>query len=99
MDLRNIMGGLPIVETPGAPQGMAVLADFGRAAVFTDNAVEITVTDAAPHHASDGSVDGTLWQHNEVALRAEVRIGGLAVTRPSAFAFVALNADAKLPKA
>ncbi|MDH5151812.1 HK97 family phage prohead protease [Kocuria palustris] len=99
VDLRNIMGGLPIVETPGAPQGMAVLADFGRAAVFTDNAVEITVTDAAPHYASDGTVDGTLWEHNEVALRAEVRIGGLAVTRPSAFAFVALNADAKLPKA
>lgn len=99
VDLRQIMGGLPIVETPGAPQGMAVLADFGRAAVFTDNAVEITVTDAAPHHAEDGSVDGTLWEHNEVALRAEVRIGGLAVTRPSAFAFVALNADAELPTA
>lgn len=99
VDLRNIMGGLPIVETPGAPQGMAVLADFGRAAVFTDNAVEITVTDAAPHHASDGSVDGTLWEHNEVALRAEVRIGGLAVTRPSAFAFVALNETAELPTA
>lgn len=99
VDLRNIMGGLPIVETPGAPQGMAVLADFGRAAVFTDNAVELTVTDAAPHHAEDGSVDGTLWQFNEVALRAEVRIGGLAVTRPSAFAFVALNEKAKLPTA
>ena len=99
VDLRNIMGGLRILETPGAPQGMAVLADFGRASVFTDNAVEITVTDAAPHHASDGSVDGTLWEHNQVALRAEVRIGGLAVTRPSAFAFVALNADAELPTA
>lgn len=99
VDLRQIMGGLPIVETPGAPQGMAVLADFGRAAVFTDNAVEITVTDAAPHHAEDGSVDGTLWQFNEVALRAEFRIGGLAVTRSSAFAFVALNEKAKLPTA
>ncbi|EME36809.1 Putative phage prohead protease [Kocuria palustris PEL] len=99
VDLRQIMGGLPIVETPGAPQGMAVLADFSRAAVFTDNAVEITVTDAAPHYASDGSVDGTLWEHNEVALRAEVRIGGLAVTRPSAFAFVALNETAELPTA
>lgn len=99
VDLRQIMGGLPIVETPGAPQGMAVLADFSRAAVFTDNAVELTVTDAAPHHAADGSVDGTLWEHNEVALRAEVRIGGLAVTRPSAFAFVALNEKAKLPTA
>lgn len=99
VDLRQIMGGLPIVETPGAPQGMAVLADFGRAAVFTDNQVELTVTDAAPHHASDGSVDGTLWEHNEVALRAEVRIGGLAVTRPSAFAFVALNETAELPTA
>ncbi|WP_053447220.1 HK97 family phage prohead protease [Kocuria palustris] len=97
VDLRQIMGGLPIVETPGAPQGMAVLADFGRAAVFTDNAVEITVTDAAPHHASDGSVDGTLWEHNEVALRAEIRIGGLAITRPSAFTFVALNESASLP--
>lgn len=99
VDLRQIMGGLPIVETPGAPQGMAVLADFGRASVFTDNAVEITVTDSAPHYAEDGTIDGTLWQHNEVALRAEVRIGGLAVTRPSAFAFVALNEKAKLPTA
>ena len=99
VDLRQLMGNLPVVETPGAPQGMAVLADFGRASVFTDNAVELTVTDAAPHHAEDGTVDGTLWQFNEVALRAEVRIGGLAVTRPSAFAFVALNEKAKLPTA
>lgn len=99
VDLRQMMGNLPIVETPGALQGVAVLANFGRASVFTDNQVEITVTDAAPHYAADGSVDGTLWEHNQVALRAEVRIGGLAVTRPSAFAFVALNADAELPKA
>lgn len=99
VDLRQLMGNLPIVETPGAPQGVAVLANFGRAAVFTDNAVELTVTDAAPHYAEDGTVDGTLWEHNQVALRAEVRIGGLAVTRPSAFAFVALNADAELPEA
>lgn len=99
VDLRQLMGNLPIVETPGAPQGVAVLANFGRAAVFTDNQVELTVTDAAPHYASDGTVDGTLWEHNQVALRAEVRIGGLAVTRPSAFAFVALNETAELPTA
>lgn len=99
VDLRQLMGNLPIVETPGAPQGVAVLANFGRAAVFTDNAVELTVTDAAPHYAEDGTVDGTLWEHNQVALRAEVRIGGLAVTRPSAFAFVALNETAELPTA
>ena len=99
VDLRQLMGNLPIVETPGAPQGVAVLANFGRAAVFTDNQVELTVTDAAPHYAADGTVDGTLWEHNQVAIRAEVRIGGLAVTRSSAFAFVALNEKAKLPTA
>lgn len=99
VDLRQMMGNLPIVETPGAPQGVAVLANFGRASVFTDNQVELTVTDAAPHYASDGTVDGTRWEHNQVALRAEVRIGGLAVTRPSAFAFVALNETAELPTA
>lgn len=95
--LTPLLGNLPIIENPGLPAGVAVLADWGRAKVFTDGAVEVTVMDGTPHYAADGKIDGSLWEHNQVALRAEIRVGGIAVTRPSSFAFVALNATAALP--
>lgn len=97
IDLTRILGGLPIVENPGMPQGVAVLADWTRAAIFTDGNVDLTVMDGTPHYTAAGVIDGSLWEHNQVALRAEMRVGGLAITRPSSFAFVGLNETATLP--
>lgn len=89
----------PVVESPVVPRGIAVLADWTRATLFTDSMVDISVMDGTAHYDANGNIDGTLWEYNEIALRAEMRVGGLAITRPSGFALVKLTADAEVPAA
>ncbi|MFC4905463.1 phage major capsid protein [Kocuria oceani] len=92
VDLRQILGPVPVVENPALTAGTAVLGDFGRAKLVTDSQMRITAMDGAPHRNDLGEIDGTLWEFNEVALRAEMRVGGLAITRPTAFTVVDLTA-------
>lgn len=93
VDLAPILGrSTPVVENPALPAGTAVLGDFRRAKLITDSQMRITAMDGAPHRDSAGAIDGSLWEFNEVALRAEMRVGGLAITRPSAFTVVDLTA-------
>lgn len=89
--LNPMLGGWPIHENPVTPEGVAVFADWSRASIFTDGVVELSVMDGTAHYNAGGVFDGTLWEHNEI------RIGDLAISRSSSFAFVLLNADATVP--
>lgn len=93
--LREILGNLPLIPSPALPAGTAVLGDWRLANLVmkSGDGVRLTAMDGTPHYAADGvTIDGSLWEFNEVAIRAEVRVGGLAITRPKAFTVVDLTA-------
>lgn len=92
--LREIMGNLPVVQDAEVPAGQAVLADWNQATVVMrqGDGVRLTVMDGTPHTNEAGEIDGSLWEFNECAIRAELRVGGLAITRPKAITVVDLTA-------
>lgn len=92
--LREVMGGLPMIPSTALAAGTAVLGDWRQAKMVmrSGDGVRLTAMDGTPHYAADGTIDGSLWEYNEVAIRAEIRAGGLAVTRPKAFTVVDLVA-------
>lgn len=92
VDLGPIMGRLPLGENAALPAGTAVLGDWARAKPVTDSQMRITAMDGTPHRTADGIIDGSLWEHNELLLRCVMRMGGLAITLPTAFTVVALTA-------
>lgn len=94
--LRDILGNLPVVPSPALPTGQAILADWRQAVVVTkaEDGVRLSAHDGLPYRDPvTGSTDGTnLFERNLVQIRAEIRVGGLAMTRPKAFTVVDLLA-------
>lgn len=95
--LREILGNLPVVVSSALTAGQAILGDWSLATLmeFGDQrgGIKLTATDSMPHvtgqdAADNDIVDGNDWSHNELRMRAEVRMGGLAVVRPSGFVVV-----------
>lgn len=90
--LRDILGNLAVIPSTALPVGQAILADWRQATVVTKagDGVRIMAHDGLPYRdPSMGETDGTnLFERNLVQIRAELRAGGLAVTRPKAFTVV-----------
>lgn len=94
--LRDILGNLAVVPSTAVPVGQAILADWSQAVVVlrANDGVRLSAHDGLPYRDPvTGATDGTnLFERNLVQIRAELRAGGLAVTRPKAFTVVDLTA-------
>lgn len=75
-----LFGGLPRIPSTAVPAGTALLGDFTQATLYVREDVRL-----------DADRSGTLFDKNQVKLRAEGRFG-FAVLRPQAFAEVDLTA-------
>lgn len=75
----RILGRLPRLVSTGVPAGVAVLADWNQCAVYVREDLRL-----------DADRSGTLFDKNQVKLRAEGRFG-FAVHRPQAFGVVDLT--------
>jgi HK97 family phage major capsid protein len=78
--INALFGDLPRVASSRIPQGTAILADWGQCRLYIREEVRL-----------DMDRSGVLFDHNQVKLRAEARIG-FAVLRAQAFATVDLAA-------
>lgn len=96
--LREIMGNLPMVPCTGLATGTAILGDFRLATLMDDGrGTKLDATDSSPYSTGNDVngnpiISGNLFDHNMFKLRAEMRVGGLAITRPSGFVVVDLSA-------
>jgi hypothetical protein len=79
----NVFGTVPRVVSPSLPEGTAILADWSQACLFIREQMRI-----------DLDASGVLFQHNQIQLRAESRVG-FGILRPQSFAIVDLAAGAK----
>jgi HK97 family phage major capsid protein len=75
----NVFGPYPRVVSPSVPAGTAILADWSQLKLFVREQMRI-----------DLDASGALFQHNQIQLRAESRVG-VGILRPQSFAVIDLT--------
>lgn len=98
VSLKEQMANLRIVPAPGLPVGTAILGNWALAKtmMFRGDSVRMSITDSVPYTTGDDVngnpiISGNDYSRNLVRIRAEVRIGGLAITRAQAFVVIDLT--------
>lgn len=99
VSLKGQMGNLPIVPAPGLPVGTAILGNWALAktVMFKGDSVRMAVTDSVPFTTGNDVngnpiIQGNDHSRNQIRIRSEVRIGGLATSRPSGFVVIDVSA-------